>query len=195
MSNSNAPITPSAGLLNSLFDLGKNKLFESFINNPQQVANFMKEFAMKSPQIKAFCKGMDWDINNLVDTGTNIVLYGVKSYKERKPFAATEETRSVDFVEKYTEICKFKSFTEDEAKILAAGLARYNDSEIIKAFHFESRYKNEDIRKIAEEAYIKLQKLSEQSNIGVVGTNIEKPVVSDLDTLARKISNGEKVSP
>ena len=193
--NEQAPIMQSSGLLNSLFDLGKNKLFDSILQNPQQVASFAKDFAMKSPQIKAFCKGMDWDINHLIDTGTNIISYGIKSYRERQPFTRTEEARSLDFAEKFTEISKFKSFSEDEAKILAAGLSKYNDSEIIQAFHYEGKYKNEDIRSIAENAYMKLQELSKQSNIGIIGSNIEKPIVSDLEAISKKISSGECNSP
>lgn len=193
--NDSVPVIQSGGVLNALFDAGKNKLIESILQNPQQVANFAKDFAMKSPQIKAFCKGMDWDINHLIDTGTNIITYGAKAYRERKPFMRTEEARSLDFAEKFTEIVKFKSFSEDEAKILAAGLAKYNDSEIIQAFHFEGKYKNEEIRKIAEEAYAKLQNLAAESKIGVIGSNIEKPVVSDLDAVAKKISSGENNSP
>nr|DAH10285.1 MAG TPA: hypothetical protein [Caudoviricetes sp.] len=175
-------------LISNIVGLAKNKIVEAALNNPEKIGQLVSEIALKSDATRTFLKSMDWSAESFGKTVQQVVSSAIQAYQNRDSFKVTDEERMEKFAESFAELCGYECLTPMEARILAAGYARFNGKEIQKIFKLEQKMTVEQVQKCAEDADKKFRQAATAAHVGVVGSEIEKSSIDvDLESIAKKL--------
>ena len=174
-------------LIGNLVGLAKNKIIEAALNNPEKIGQFVAELALKNDATRTFLKSMDWSAESFGKTVESLVSGGIRAYQNRDGFHSTDAERMEKFASVFAEISGYGCLTPLEARILAAGYAKFNGREIQKIFKLESKMSVEQVQQAAEEADKKFRQAAESAGVGVVGSEVEKSSDIDLESIAKKL--------
>lgn len=136
-------------LIGNLVSLAKNKIVEAALNNPEKIGEFVAELALKNDATRTFLKSMDWSAESFGKTVESLVSGGIRAYQNREGFRSTDAERMEKFASVFAEISGYGCLTPIEARILAAGYAKFNGREIQKIFKLESRMSVEQVQQAA----------------------------------------------
>lgn len=179
-------------LIGNLVSLAKNKIIEAALNNPEKIGEFVAELALKNDATRTFLKSMDWSAESFGKTVESLVSGGIRAYQNREGFRSTDAERMEKFASVFAEISGYGCLTPIEARILAAGYAKFNGKEIQKIFKLESKMSVEQVQQAAEAADKKFRQAAEAAGVGVVGSEVGKSSDIDLESIAQKLEASNK---
>lgn len=174
-------------LIGNLVGLAKNKIIEAALNNPEKIGQFVAELALKNDATRTFLKSVDWSAESFGKTVETLVSGGIRAYQNREGFRSTDAERMEKFAAAFSEISGYGCLSPLEARILAAGYAKFNGREIQKIFKLETKMSVEQVQAAAEEADKKFRQAAEAAGMGVVGSEVERSSDIDLESIARKL--------
>jgi hypothetical protein len=149
-------------------------LIQSLLGGNGQMSDIAINWIAKHPNTIALCKTMNWDVNSFCDTIKGGFGYLTNSYKERPPFAKTEQQRLEDTKKVYLELKGYECLDETERMILACKTAGFNAKETFDGLKLESTLSVEQVANIGMTAQEKYLKVAKMAGVGATTSSVEQ---------------------